>query len=257
MTAITLNPGRTALLVRNEALKSRAPLIMLAATAGTVFVLYILTSIGGGSPGFHMAVYPIALIVLGCILSSFTFSEIHDPRTGAYALTSPGSVLEKYVSRILLTSVGWAIAITAVYMVTVFAAAGVSSLLLGHSHGLFLLNQRWMWEAIAAYVVSQGVFVVGSIYFKKAAFLKTVLAGTVILIVFGIFFAIAWRVIYWGAFSAFIPSETEMNAVMNFNTPEAARLGDISERIGNVARWTAVPIFTWVVGYMRLRETEV
>ena len=257
MTAMTLNPRRVALLIRNEALKTRTPIVMLAAAAGTVFVLYVLTSIGAGSPQFHMVAYPIAMALLGCILSSFAFSEIHDPRTGAYALTSPGSILEKYVSRILLTSIGWAIAVSLVYMITTALAAGASELLFGHSHGVFLLNEAWMWEGIASYVVSQGVFVVGSIYFKKAAFLKTVLAGTLIAIIFGIFFVIAWRVVYWGAFSRLIPTETEFNAVMNVDTPGVHRLAEIAERIGDIAKWTAVPIFTWVVGYMRLRESEV
>jgi hypothetical protein len=254
---MTLNPQRTGLLIRNEALKSRAPIIMLAATAGTVFVLYVLTCIGGASPEFHEPVYTISLVVLGYILSSFAFAEVHDARTGAYALTSPGSLLEKYVSRILLTSVGWAIAITVVYIATTAAAAGVAQLLFGRSHGVFLLNQGWMWKLIAAYIVSQGVFVLGSIYFRKAAFLKTVLAATLIAILFGIFFMIAWRVVYWGAFAAFCPTEEEMTALMNINTPAAGRLVDVLKRIGDVLRWTLLPVFTWIVGYLRLRETEV
>jgi hypothetical protein len=243
--------------MRNDVSVARTPAIMLAAASGATLILYVLTAWGAGSPTFHEVVYPILLVVLGYILSSFAFSDIHEPRTGAYALTAPGSTLEKYVAKVLLTSVGWAIAVTLVYMATTALGAGLARLIFGHSHGIFVPRGRGMWELIAGYLVSQSIFVLGSVYFKKAAFLKTVLAATVIGIIFAVFFTFAFRVIYWGEFARFWPSEAEMNAVARAAQPVIEWFARVGTRITDIARWTVVPIFFWVAGYVRLRETEV
>ena len=257
MNAFTLQPKRTWLLMRNDVSVARTPGIMLAAASGASLIIYVLTSWGGGSPAFHMTVYPIVLIVLGYILSSFAFSEVHDPRSGAYALTSPGSTLEKFVAKVLLTSVGWTIAVTLAYMATTAIGAGLSELIFGQSHGIFVPRGRLVWEMIGGYLVSQSIFVFGSIYFKKAAFLKTVLAATIIGILFAIFFIVAFRVIYWGEFAAFWPTEAEMKAVEQAARPLIEWMEGTGVRITDILGWTVAPIFFWIAGYMRLRETEV
>lgn len=257
MSAITLQPRRTWLLMRNDVSVARTPGIMLAAASGATLVLYVLTAWGGGSPGFHQPVYPILLIILGYILSSFAFSEIHDARTGAYALSSPGSTMEKYVARVLLTSVGWTVAATLAYMATTALGAGIAQLIFGESHGVFVPAGRAVWELIGGYLVSQSIFVFGSIYFKKAAFLKTVLAATIISIIFGVFFIVAFRAVYWNAFAGFWPTEAEMNSVMEAARPFAEWIGRAGARISDVVSWVVVPAFFWGVGYVRLRETEV
>jgi hypothetical protein len=257
MSAITLRPKTTWLLIRNGLSVARTPAILIAAGSGVAFILYVLTSIGGGSNTFHLVVYPIMLVLFGYIVSSFAFQEIHDSRAGVYELTSPGSILEKYVAKILLTSIGWAIAVTIAYILTTVLGAGVSQLIFGESHGIFLPRERVIWETIGSYLVSQSIFVFGSIYFKKSAFLKTILVTVLLSIIFAIFFAVAWRVIYWGEFARILPSEAEMNAFVNaFGENGVLRLVRTGE-IMNVISWIVVPLFFWLAGYVRLRETEV
>jgi len=257
MNALTLNPRRLGLLMKNDIVVARTPAIMLAAACGTVFVLYFLTAIGGGSPLFSRIAYPIVLMVLGFILSSASFAEIHETRTGAFQLTSPGSLLEKYLGKVLLTSVGWTVVLTLAFMATTALGALLTRLVLHTSHGVFLPNRRWVWETVALYLVNQSIFILGSIYFRKAAFLKTLLWLTIIATVFGIFFMLVWRGIYWNAFTAFSPSDVEMQAVMDVHTEPARRLLAGASTVGDVLRWSVVPIFFWVAGYLRLRETEV
>ncbi|MBU8913356.1 MAG: hypothetical protein KOO61_04980 [Spirochaetales bacterium] len=257
MSAITLQPKRTWLLMRNQLSVARTPAILIAAASGVALILYVLTSIGGGSPAFHLTVYPILLFALGYIVSSFSFQEIHDPRTGVYELTSPGSIIEKYVARILLTSIGWAVAVTLAYMLTTAIGAGIAELIFGESHGIFVPNNGVFWEMTTTYLVSQSIFVFGSIYFKKSAFLKTVLVMVMFAVIYAIFLAIAARLIYWNVFTGIFPTEAEMNALFAVIEPQAIRLGDVLERILDYVGWIAVPIFFWFVGYVRLRETEV
>lgn len=257
MSAITLRPRSTWLMIRNGFTVARTPAILIAAGSGVAFILYVLTSIGGGSPAFHLTVYPIMLVLLGYIVSSFSFQEIHDSRAGIYELTSPGSILEKYVARILLTSVGWTLAVTVAYMLMTLVGAGLSTLVIGHSHGIFVPNSRAIWEIIGAYLVSQSIFVFGSIFFKKSAFLKTILMAVAFAIVFAIFFAIAGRVIYWGEFARILPSEAEINALIEAFGPTDLAVMERVARVFDYLNWTLVPVFFWLAGYVRLRETEV
>ncbi len=257
MSAVTLQPRRTWLLMRNALSVARTPAILIAATSGVALILYVFTSIGGGSPQFHLAVYPILLFGLGYIVSSFSFQEIHDPRAGIYELTSPGSILEKYVARILLTSVGWTIAVTLAYMLTTVIGAGVAGLIFGESHGIFVPNNGVFWEMIATYLVSQSIFVFGSIYFKKAAFFKTVLVAVLLAIIYAFFFLVVLGMAYWDVFARIIPTDAEINAVIAAVTPYGIRVAMTLRRVLDWAGWIAVPIFFWLVGYVRLRETEV
>lgn len=257
MSAVTLQPRRTWLLMRNDLSVARNEAIVIAATSGVALILYVLTSIGGGSPQFHLVVYPILLIVFGYIVSSFSFQEIHDPRSGVYALTSPGSTLEKYVARILLTSIGWTIVVTLAYMVTTAIGAGVAGLILGESHGIFVPNNGVFWEIIGTYLVSQSIFVFGSIYFKKAAFFKTVLVAVLLAIIYAFFFAVVLRVAYWNVFTRIIPTDAQINAFIAAVPPEGIRVAEALERVIDYIGWIVVPIFFWFAGYVRLRETEV
>ena len=257
MSAVTLQPRRTWLLMRNDLSVARNEAIVIAAASGVALILYVLTSIGGGSPQFHLVVYPILLIVFGYIVSSFSFQEIHDPRSGVYALTSPGSILEKYVARVLLTSIGWTIVVTLAYMVTTAIGAGVAGLILGESHGIFVPNNRVFWEIIGTYLVSQSIFVFGSIYFKKAAFFKTVLVAVLLAIIYAFLFAVVLRVAYWNFLTGFGVTDAQIDAFIATMPPEGIRVAKALERVISYIGWIVVPIFFWFVGYVRLRETEV
>lgn len=257
MSALVVNPRRFALIVRNDLSGARTAAIMLAAASGTIFVLYVLTSVGGGAAAFHEITYPILLLLLGFIVSSFAFSEIHDSRAGVFVFVSPGSLLEKYLSRIILTSLGWIVAATAVYIAATAAGAAVAGWLFHRSHGIFLPSRRWIWQTMASYLATQSVFAFGSIYFRKAAFIKTILSGTLIAIGLGIFTVIAWRAVYWNAFTRLVPTEAEMSAVMNVASPAVDGLMQTAQRAADIFRWALLPAFMWVLGYLRLRETEV
>ena len=257
MSAITLQPKRTWLLMRNDLMVARTPAILLAAASGVILVLYVATSLGGGSQEFHEIAYSALLVLPGLVISSYAFAQIHDSRSGVYELSGPGSILEKYVTKVLLTSVGWAVAATLVYMLTTALGAAISSVVIGHSHGVFVPNSGMYWETFASYLIYQSVFVFGSIYFKKSAFLKPVLSVVILMLVYAAFLVVAGRIIYWNMFERLLPTEEEMNAIIEAISPHAERLTKLSDGIFVYVEWVVMPIFFWFVGYTRLRETEV
>lgn len=256
--AMTLNPRRTWRLVKNDVVANyKNAAIGLGAASGVILLLTVLTNIGGSSSAFHVPVYTNLLLIGGYIVASIAFVDLHDDRKGLHYLTLPGSLLEKYVGRVLLTSVGWAIVSTVAYMVVTLVGAGLAEWFFGSSHGVFVPSSSWSWNLIATYLVSQSIFVFGSIYFKKAAFLKTVLAIFVAVVVYAVFLALSARLIFFDSFARFIPTQTEMDALQTMLAPRALRYEAVLERIGDIVGWTLVPIFFWTAGYLRLRETEV
>ncbi|MCK4515509.1 MAG: hypothetical protein KAU31_09645, partial [Spirochaetaceae bacterium] len=110
---------------------------------------------------------------------------------------------------------------------------------------------------IATYLVSQSIFVFGSIYFKKSAFLKTVLVAVLLFVIYTVFFTVVLRLAYWNVFAQIIPTDAEINAVIAAVTPYGVRVAMTLRRVLEWVGWVAVPIFFWLVGYVRLRETEV
>ena len=93
MNALTLDPRRTAVLMRNDVVASYRNLIIgFGAVCGAILVLYVLTTIGGGSEAFHVPVFTLFMLIGGYIVASLTFGDLHDDRKGVHYLTVPGSL---------------------------------------------------------------------------------------------------------------------------------------------------------------------
>ena len=87
-----------------------------------------------------------------------------------------------------MTSVGFA-AGTLVFMSAAAAASeALDRLLFGVGHGFFNPFTPAVLQAVVRYLVLQSFFLLGSIWFRKLAFVKTVLW----IVVFGVALAIVW-----------------------------------------------------------------
>jgi hypothetical protein len=122
--------------------------------------------------------------------------------------------------------------------------------------GVFLPTAVEMWQTIGLYLVTQSFFLFGSIYFKKAAFFKTILLLGAASFALGLVYVLSARLIFHEAFVGF--GET-VGPIEEVFAPEAGfeRLVRALNVVGDVFLWAITPIFFWVVGYLRLRETEV
>jgi hypothetical protein len=191
------------------------------------------------------------------VVSSLSFSDIHDERKGMFYLSLPGSTLEKFVSRLVQTSIVWSLVVCVVYFVASLIGAGISELLFGGSHGGYFPFSASDWKTVADYLVAQSVFLFGSIYFRKAAFIKTVLAGMILALAYGLYLMIVGRIVFTSEFAAFLPTDNEMNALIETIGENIHRWDSWVRIVDPIVTYAVIPIFFWVAGFFRLRESEV
>jgi len=274
------NPRRFGqLLLRDIANGYRGWLIAAAAVAGIVVVLSALTALGisqgenirfNGASNFHIG-FSLQLLFLGGFIStSFAFREARQNGAGIFYLTLPASQLEKFASKLLVSSVGYALGSMLFYAATAAVSEGINHAIFGAGHGFFNPFNPLILRAAGVYLLAQSVFLLGSIWFRKLAFLRTALSLSVLAIGLVVVTAVAARIILADAF------------VMNTVQAGAAKVGGWSlnlgqdflmgrfgpggpgytglvvfKTIGQVFLLGVLPPTCWVAGYFKLREIEV
>ncbi len=246
---------RVGLLMRHDvahhAKEMRNALITIS---GVVFGLFLLAA-ATGSRGFHASTFSNVLLIGGFVVSSMGFSELRDEKTGIHYLVLPGSALEKYLAKLVLTSAGWTVAIVALYSITTVVAAGIASVLFDHTPGIWVPADRASWMTIATYLAVQPVLLFGSVYFRQTAFLKTAIAAIATGLSLGLIYLVAFRLIFAPAFTGlFTPV---VNLRIHAADPGVAGLVDALDTVRKIAMWAAMPLFFAALGVLRLRETEV
>ena len=255
-----LSPQRLGALLRHDIVAQKKTILSGGgAIAGAVIVLTLLASAIEGdasTTGFHSTLFSNILFIGGYITTSLVFADLHKSSEGIRYLMIPGSTLEKLIARLVITSVGYTVFVGIVYTAASAIGAGLGQLIFSGSPGVFLHNNAEVWEAIGQYLVTQSAFLFGSIYFKKSAFLKTVLTFGAVGFGLGIVYLLTARVLFAPAFTGFLT----ITGTLEDYFPDPRGLQRIAEVIGSledVMVYVVGPLFFWIVSYLRLRETEV
>ena len=234
--------------------------IAMAAVGGFVILVSVLSALGQTRGPIHNTLYFPLLFIGGFIATSMIFKELHLNGQSVFYLTLPGSSLEKYLSKLLVTSLGYAFGSLFFYTAVSSAAEGINRLILGYGHAFFNPFTREVLLAIAVYVVTQAVFLVGSVYFRKLAFIKT----NLYLWLFGIVLTILVAVSAWIIFRDYaagnrIDREAYFQTLGRSAEMQAV-LRPMAEKFlqgAKVLFWGAAAPVCWIISYLRLRETEV
>jgi hypothetical protein len=256
------------LVLRELAGSYRGLLIAMAAVGGALIIVSALASLGhaagaggGGISGLHLWFFRNMLFLGGFILTSMAFRELRLGGGGIFYFTLPGSLLEKLLAKLLLTSLGYALG-CAVFLA---AAAAVSQLLtvvlFGSGSGFFNPLDPVVLRMGAVYLVTQSVFLLGSIWFRKLAFLKTVLWIIIISVGAMIVFAVAARI--------FLAHPLWAGGNLQLNFGSGGFSGMFGRGSGGPATITGLrtagqvlvygllaPV-CWLAAYFKLGETEV
>ncbi|MFW6312463.1 MAG: hypothetical protein ACOC2N_01090 [Spirochaetota bacterium] len=261
---LAVSPQRVGLLMRHDLATQRKSLTTAFITlAGVTFGLFMFAAATAGGAGFHESVFANILFIGGYVVSSTAFAELHDPKSGVHYLMLPGSSLEKYLARLLLTSIGWTLAVLVGYIVMTGLSAAVAGIFFDTHPGVFLPARRAIWGGIGTYLVTQSIFLFGSIYFRKVAFLRTALSTIVVAISLGLIYLVAIRVFFAPAFiGAF---ETVGGVEQMITGPNGVGITEFAlesvvpvfETLQRILLWVVTPVFFWIAGVLRLRETEV
>jgi hypothetical protein len=248
------------LLRRDFSAGYRSVFIAMAAVAGFVILVSVVSALAGQQGSIHTRMYYPLLFIGGYIATSLIFKELHLNGQSVFYLTLPGSSLEKYLSKLLVSAAGYAFGSLFFYTAVSAAAEGINRLIFSYGHPFFNPFERATLIAVAAYMVTQAVFLVGSVYFRKLAFIKT----NLYLWLFGIVVAILIGVTAWILFRDYaVGPRIEMQPYFQ-QLGESGQLQAVllpmAEAFGKVAKalfWAAMAPVCWLISYLRLRETEV
>ena len=253
----TVNPTRfTRLAINDIRVGGRSLLIALGATVGLLLVTNASSVASSERWYFHIVFFPLTLMLGGHIATSLCFREMHNPKRGYMYLTMPGSLLEKFAVKLLLTSIGWAILAVVVYWIFSVLAAGLTSLLLGMAHPVFDPFHRSVWWFVRLYIVTQSVTLFGAVYFRKLHLVKTILSITALAIVLALLAGGLARLVFTDYFRGGWLSFDDSA----FNFADGQRLEAFYSKVLDVIVfvfwWVIAPIL-WVAAFLRLRDTEV
>lgn len=265
------------LLLRELAHGYRGLLIAMAAVAGGVIVISAIGALAasaGGAPvgtvhgDGYFGFFQNLLFLGGFIVTSLAFREVWQNGSGIAYLMLPGSLFEKFVVKLLMTSVGFAAGTLVFMSAAALVSEGLDRLLFGVGHGFFNPFTPAVLQAVVRYLVLQSFFLLGSIWFRKLAFVKTALAIVVFGIALLIVFTIALRIGLAPHFAmgpgcgglrlggwAFDLNGTDLRDL--FKPGARGYQGAMAFKIAAEALFLALAPTSWVAAYFRLGEAEV
>lgn len=255
--ASIFQPKRFAHLLRRDALAEWKTLLIGAiAMIGFLKIVLLISSTDGNDPDslyFHSFGFSFALLVGGYLFTASIFNEMDTPTGRQFYLQVPASHEEKFLSKFLLSTVGF-VALTIV-LYSIFAALA----------GWFLQSQFKVQIAdfqpfsiqnlrnMAVYLVTQSVFFLGAVVFRRFAFGKTVAALAVLGIAFAIIAGVVLRIVFYDNFHGMTWTVSEDEFSLSANMERFFR--NYSHLLENLF-WYALAPLMWVIAYFKLKETE-
>lgn len=193
---------------------------------------------------FHVSasidVYYFILYIGGFMITNRAFNEMHDQRKAVAYLTLPCSNFERFLSKFLLTTVFFALALLAIFYSFSLLSVITNALFFHRSVGSFNLHSMMLWVVIGKYIILQSVFLLGAAYFQKNAVTKT----TLVLCCFFIALAMLSFLFTW-----IICPACNQGSLVN--------LFSISLHGFYFIFWIALAPICWFITYVRVSESEI
>lgn len=233
-------------------------IIALSVILGIHFIIHLTSAFAGPREEVHIVFFANLLMVAGLIATSLSFRDFYTRDRAYFSLLLPASRFEKFLSRFLITTAGYVIGGVIVYFIYWLFAAGVSRAMFGIPFTVFNPFTPDLWKLIGAYIIVHSIFFFGAVYFRKGAYLKTLLSIIVLLIVLTIFASLvtALTAITW--LDDLIPFV--LGNVKQIQLPDSESLVRFLIVMGEITRIFVIFVLTpmlWLIGFLRFREIEV
>ena len=194
--------------------------IATLAMVGFGLIIY-LTNMGmpGSEPQLYEGLFATALVAGGLLFTSTIFADLHHPLQRFQYLTLPCSNLERFLSRYLLTGPLFYLYVVAVYYVFDFLAAASAEALMNLRDDSFALSAEPVIDASLLYVLLHAGMLLGAIYFRSYALIKSSLAAVLLLLVTGFLQVMTVRLVYWEYFTGFFPHDGIVLPTRSLDSP--------------------------------------
>jgi hypothetical protein len=215
--------------------------------------------------------YFVGLFLTGCLFASMQFNDLGDGPKGISFLLLPASLFEKLLTALLFSVVLYFICYTAVYYVVDFIMVKVSNSIMlaryeetgsGNYVPQEIINVfispfspvNLFFYVLIIYFSIQSIFLLGSVYFAKYSYIKTLIWGLIVFLV----------LVFWEhkIVESFMPHGSFFQPFTKYRVTENGkdlmiRLPEWSSSILLFLMMYTLPPILWIVTYFRLKEKEV
>ncbi len=249
-------------LTRNVLILNGTTILVIAgAIAGIALFVSGINAFQGGEPNIHQNLYAVLLFLGGFVVTGRIFKELHHKERGAAWLLLPASTLEKFTSRLFLSTLGYIVGTMIFWFLVSVVSEGVNWFLFKHANALFTPFDWRIMRVIAVYIVLQSPFLIGAVYFKRLTISKMILVFVAFSLVLIITAIITTKLVFWGYFEGWVPSFEFLSRFTeiadSFSKDQILNTFRIIRWVLRIAFWVFVAPVCWIIGYYRLKETEV
>ena len=195
------------------------------------------------------------IIALLAISVSYSFYELDFAEKKIDYLLIPASTLEKYLGRLIVTSVGYLLIGSMIYFISLIFLGWIQTHAFSVWNEKALLQPGYLIRLVQIYLSVHSFFFFGSVYFKKNESGKILRTGFVI---YGSFILLRWIISCMFSFHWPImgPSESAIRSLDENSKMEYYKLLAATKSIVSVTFFYLMPVFLWGLGYLRLKEEE-
>ncbi len=199
--------------------------------------------------------YLIGLFLTGIFISGMAFTDFRSKERAMSYLTIPASLLEKFLSILFLTTIGFIVSFTVIFFVFngIAIIAGLAFFDLEVNFiNLFTLE---VWKTLSAYIVIQSLFLAGAATFRKVPLFFTIL----IMFIGGIIMSTYLGILSYSLFNEFNEASNSDFGIFSLKTKDFRYNAEDETALKYFKyfiNYATAPIF-WVVTYLKLKEKEV
>jgi hypothetical protein len=251
------NTKRFFLLLRNDLYRNYRTLLIGASTVAVIYFISVLPQIFFAHTSvdydFHVGFFPTAFLITGYLLSAGVFAEIHNAQKNTAFFMLPATILEKLSSRLFLTTIVFIPLAVFFYIILNLISLLLAKVFTGWGFPVLNPFDPGMLKVMAVYLVTQSLFLFGSSYYKKHAFMKTGVSLFALAIVLSIFAGIVFRIVYHDYFHG-------MSFMDQHVFTDVTALEDFANTLVTIVKplfWFVLAPLFWILGYLRLSEKEV
>lgn len=251
--------------IENKKFYTLGSLALLGLMAISMIIFWVLMDGDNYMEAFAYNLYVIGLILAGLIYGSISFSILGSKEKGQYWLSFPASHTEKLITTIFFNVILFFIVYTLCFFVVKWGCQAYIENYIRTHKWASIRPMDWengfgkiFYYIIWGYFCLQSLFILGSVYFKQFAFIKTVIFVTII--GGALSFVLAKLAInlfpdynfYWNNLEL-----REYHDPANYGVYKSYALGStLSKVLGYLLTYSWVPLF-WVITWFRLKEKEI
>ncbi len=232
----------------------KSVIIGISALFGVFILLLLISLLNNGGNLWHnlMPFYYAGFIIAGIYISGMAFSSFRSKEKTISYITLPASVLEKFISEWLLTTIGFAIGYTIIFYVFNFILMLFGSML-NIEVGIINVFDFDTVSLFPKYIIGQAMYLAGAATFKKAPFFKTLFS----LFLFSMFLVVWLSVLAYFLKGTFESFSFGYNGTVNIGNNGSYEFENrwFLQGVKIFYYYLSAPAF-WLYTYFKLKEKE-